>query len=466
MVQKIILFLSIFFIMNGYGQSNFSFRVNASDGNFILPISSACNYNYTMDGNSMNSGNGRHSGGTFNRSISVPAAGIYTVEIIPDTNLLIEGYTGLNTTQRDKIKEILNWGTAPISVENYGFYLFRFLEITATDRPVFIGSIKNLFTGCTSITNIPNIATWDMSQVTDLSNLFSYAENFNDDISNWDVSGVVSMKNMFEEAYSFNQDLNNWNTSKVQDMSYMFNKAKTFNGNISAWDTANVTNMISMFFFAENFNQDISLWNTANVENMSNMFAYASAFNQNIGQWKTSKVKSMYNILNNASSFNQNIGGWSFDSSNTISIDNSGIDCDNYGKTLLEWSTNAKDNISLSAIGLKYGTEADGYRTILLSKGWEIIGDSLDASCSGSLGIENHYQKSKISVYPNPTADYVKVKANKPIKQVQVYNTSGQLVLSETKNTEVRLANKPSGIYIVRVIMQDGTIEQEKVIKK
>ena len=56
-----------------------------------------------------------------------------------------------------------------------------------------------------------------------------------------------------------------WNTSNVTDMSRMFEYSTDFNQDIGCWDTSNVTNMRSMFYNANNFNQDISKWNTSNV---------------------------------------------------------------------------------------------------------------------------------------------------------------------------------------------------------
>jgi hypothetical protein len=73
------------------------------------------------------------------------------------------------------------------------------------------------------------ISFWDTSKVTDMSNLFSTACFFNDDISRWEVSEVITMNNMFFYALKFNQPLNTWQVDKVQDMYCMFHKAILFN---------------------------------------------------------------------------------------------------------------------------------------------------------------------------------------------------------------------------------------------
>ena len=41
---------------------------------------------------------------------------------------------------------------------------------------------------CTNFTG--DLSLWDVSSVTDMSNMFDVPQNFNNDISSWDVSSV------------------------------------------------------------------------------------------------------------------------------------------------------------------------------------------------------------------------------------------------------------------------------------
>lgn len=92
-------------------------------------------------------------------------------------------------------------------------------------------------------------------------------------ISYWNVSKVTDMSELFKKCKGItDEDLSNWDTSNVTDMSYMFDGAVGFNGNISNWNVRNVTNMGSMFAKAFKFNGDIGNWNVSNVRNMSLMF--------------------------------------------------------------------------------------------------------------------------------------------------------------------------------------------------
>ena len=62
------------------------------------------------------------------------------------------------------------------------------------------------------------INSWNVSLITDMSDLFKEKTTFNDDISNWNVSNVTTMGRMFQECRAFNQDISSWDVSSVTNM--------------------------------------------------------------------------------------------------------------------------------------------------------------------------------------------------------------------------------------------------------
>ncbi len=105
-------------------------------------------------------------------------------------------------------------------------------------------------------------------------------------IAKWCLtSNITDLSNLFEEASDFNEELSEWNTSSVMDMSYMFNGASSFNSDLSTWDTSSVIDMNHMFHSAFQFNSDISAWNVSQVTDMTDMFYSAASFNRDLCPW-------------------------------------------------------------------------------------------------------------------------------------------------------------------------------------
>jgi surface protein len=133
------------------------------------------------------------------------------------------------------------------------------------------------------------IGDWCVSNIQDLSELFSVdrnhkAVNFNEDISRWDVSHAKTMRSMFagsnDASTSFNQPLGDWDVSRVTDMSYMFHRAFTFDRTLADWDVSSAMNMSAMFYLSKSFNQPLGNWDVSSVTDMHRLFRFASSFNQ------------------------------------------------------------------------------------------------------------------------------------------------------------------------------------------
>mmetsp|Transcript_12704 Transcript_12704/g.18679 ORF Transcript_12704/g.18679 Transcript_12704/m.18679 type:complete len:212 (+) Transcript_12704:76-711(+) len=116
-------------------------------------------------------------------------------------------------------------------------------------------------------------------------------------IGKWDVSGITDFSNIFRNQRSFNEDIRRWNTSNAIRMNSMFSGASSFNMDISIWDTSKVKNMRQMFFLALSFNQDISSWDISKVQSMESMFHGASSFIKDLSSWDISKVDNVADMF-------------------------------------------------------------------------------------------------------------------------------------------------------------------------
>jgi gliding motility-associated-like protein len=150
-------------------------------------------------------------------------------------------------------------------------------------------SMLSAFEGCSNLI-IEAADTPDLSNVTNLAEMFKGATSINNGLENWDVSNVEEMTSLFNGATSFNGDISGWNVQNVNSFNEMFLDAITFNKNIGGWNTSSATKMIGMFQRARTFNQDIGNWDISSVESVALMFAGARSFDQDLGDWDVSNL--------------------------------------------------------------------------------------------------------------------------------------------------------------------------------
>lgn len=370
-----------------------------------------------------------------NGVIDLPTSGIYTIAITPKT----EGFymtldSNHGNTYPEKLIELMQWGDYDWLSFYNTFYNCKNLKITATDIPKTMQTLScsGMFINCESITNIPNI-------------------------ENWDLSNMEDMAYMFYGAVSFNQNIGMWDVSNLKDMAFMFGGATSFNQNIGMWNVSNMINMHGMFSEATSFNQDIGDWDVSKVTEMQNMFSGATSFNKNIGNWDVSSVLWMNSMFMDATAFNQNIGKWKLNNNASLLliVHSAGLSCQNYALTLKGWAENPSTptNRNLGATNVKYGTVGKTYRDLLTTqKGWTFSGDIFEPSCNDALSTNENSLSEKLNFYPNPTTGRVFYQS-KTDESLHINNTAGQLLktVKVTKGAnQIDVSEFPKGVYFLK----------------
>ena len=126
----------------------------------------------------------------------------------------------------------------------------------------------------------PDLSKWDVSRVTTMRYMFSYAPDFNSDLSEWDVSKVTSMSHTFYQCTTFKSDVSKWKTTNLADLLWVFHSAREFDSDISKWDVSKVTQFSQAFKVAKSFDSDISQWDVSSGTRFDEMFLHASKFQQ------------------------------------------------------------------------------------------------------------------------------------------------------------------------------------------
>jgi hypothetical protein len=74
--------------------------------------------------------------------------------------------------------------------------------------------------------------------------------------------------------------------------------------------------------------------------------------------------------------------------------------------------------------------------------------------------------KNAINIYPNPFTDVLKISDIKNVKSISVNDISGRIMIKNRQpSSEINLSTLKSGLYIVNLYMNDGTIQSFKVVK-
>lgn len=173
-----------------------------------------------------------------------------------------------------------------------------------------VTTMERMFKDCKVV---PDITMWNVSSVRNMSGMFINATTFNQPLGRWNVANVRDMSSLFKKCSAFNQPLQRWNVSDVVDASFMFAGCSSFDQPLHTWRWNYLSNMEAMFLRCTAFNQPLDDWGQSllGVQNMNGVFAGCTHFNQPLERWNVSNVFTMRGMFDHCTSFNQPLERWS-----------------------------------------------------------------------------------------------------------------------------------------------------------
>ncbi|WP_119329561.1 BspA family leucine-rich repeat surface protein, partial [Cysteiniphilum halobium] len=316
--------------------TNVTYSGSSDSSTYILPVAGGAGQSYKVfwgDGTS----NTYTNGGDITHNYAV--SGQYTIAVVGD----VDGFN-FGNNDRLKVQTVEQWGNVVWSDLDFAFSNTDNVTFNASDTPILtdVTNLSSMFSANNSA-NL-NVSNWDVSNITNMSNMFENATAFNQSLDSWDVSNVTTMSSMFNQATSFNQTLSSWNTSNVTNMSSVFRFASAFDQSIDSWDVSNVTNMTQMFRGAAAFNQSLANWDVSSVTNMSWMFSEATVFNQALNSWDVSNVTNMAFMFRFTGAFNQALDSW--DVSNVTDMSQMFENAVAFNQSIASWNVSNVTNMS------------------------------------------------------------------------------------------------------------------------
>ena len=318
--------------------------------------------------------------------------GIKTIKVWRNDGLGDIGFTFNHapSDRRDykKILDISQFGNVTMFQPNTSrqrqFHNCSNLQITATDvyENCISGSpyLKGYFRG-TDITTLYNSANWDMSHVTNTSEMFIACSTLDIDVTLWDMSSCTAMNGMFQQCGSLNPNVENWNITACTNFTAMFNVLPNFNRDLGGWilNTTSNVSIANLFASCSSFTgQGLDLWDTQRVTNMQYTFSNTDNLDvTKILNWNTSKVVTFFRCFQSndslgsadfsswnvssctnfqqmfrLSDFSGSVSGWTLKPSASINCRQMFQDCDNFNGDMNGWTNTASiTNISYMLSG-------------------------------------------------------------------------------------------------------------------
>ncbi len=108
-----------------------------------------------------------------------------------------------------------------------------------------------------------------------------------------------------------------------------------------------------------------------------------------------------------------------------------------------------------------------GFQAHSAADEWDLFLD--DIAIGVGVNIAEPFNENNISIYPNPTKDFLKITANQPIKEILLFNSFGQNVYSKQIDSfeeSLNTSTFASGIYYMNIKTSSGsTVRKVSILK-
>ncbi len=201
--------------------------------------------------------------------------------------------------------------------------------------------------------------------------------------------------------------------------------------------------------------------------NNNNLLENSFGIENEIINYQTNDTNFLYH--NFFSNYNNN---YTHLATNYFSDSNFGLSCKKTGYTILSDSllvstmNQNKYGVYSLNFGKVYHIDFDGFETsnvdVLIGtiKNGDTIGTIYDYT--DDLGI-NELSKQPLKFYPNPATNQITVYGN--LKNIQIYNQMGQIVLLENQpNQTINISTLSAGFYFIKAIDKNNTLYSAKLI--
>jgi hypothetical protein len=140
-----------------------------------------------------------------------------------------------------------------------------------------------------------------------------------------------------------------------------------------------------------------------------------------------------------------------------------------YGNTVLAETNNTIGNTGYAEKIISFTATNNGNHKFKIKKdsgaGFVQI-DNVEITCTTcTTASVDDFSKLKFTISPNPAQDIIRVTSNDILKKMELYSLTGAKILEVKGNNYINMNGISSGIYLLKVHSDNGSVATKKLIK-